>query len=336
MAGEQRWGFTLPLDGLTLAEHRPLVEEAERLGYTDAWTLEVDGLDCFTPPALAAAWTERMTVGTAIANVYTRTPSVLAMQAAALSEIAPGRFTLGIGSSSPAIVDDWGGLAFAEPYKQTRDTAKVLRALLGGERVSVETDRIRLRNFRLSRPPAQPVPLYIAALREGMLRLAGRLGDGVVINWLSPEDVRTVAPIARAAAAQAGHEQFEVACRIFVCVTDDVAYARQQAKRMITAYLTTPVYEAFHSWLGRGAALGPMTAAWRAGDRRGALAAIPDATVDELFVLGDAAHCKARIRAYCDAGVTLPILHISPFAPTGTPGEQSTAALRALAPDRPS
>src|SRR5690349_19911549 len=95
----QRWGLSLPLEGVPLAEHRALLQAAERDGYTDAWSLEVDGNDCFTPLALAAAWTERMRLGTAIANVYTRTPSVLAMTAAALAEAAPGRFVLGLGSS---------------------------------------------------------------------------------------------------------------------------------------------------------------------------------------------------------------------------------------------
>ncbi len=334
MAEPRRWGFSLPLEGLSLAEQRTAIVEAERNGYTDAWSLEVDGIDCFTPLAAAAAWSERLTVGTAIANVYTRTPSVLAMQAAALAELAPGRCVLGIGSSSPAIVDDWGGLPFADPYRQVQDATKILRGLLGGERVSFESGRFRVRNFRLSRPPAQPVPIYIAALREGMLRLAGRLGDGAIINWLSAEDVKQVAPIARAAAQQAGKDpqRFEIACRIFVCVTDDAAHTRQLAKRLITTYLTTPVYAAFHEWLGRGPALRPMLDAWAAGDRRGALAAVTDDLVDELVLIGSAERCRERVQQYVDAGVTIPVLHFSPFAPNGTPGEQSVAALRGLRP----
>jgi probable F420-dependent oxidoreductase len=336
MAEARRWGFSLPLEGLSLAEQRQAIVEAERSGYTDAWSLEVDGIDCFTPLAAAAAWSERLTVGTAIANVFTRTPSVLAMQAAGLAELAPGRFVLGIGSSSPAIVDDWGGLPFDQPYQQVREATRILRGLLAGERVNVDGERFRVRNFRLSRPPAQPVPLYIAALREGMLRLAGRLGDGAIINWLSAEDVTKVVPIARAAAQAAGKdpERFEVACRIFVCVTDDPAHTRPLAKRLITTYLTTPVYAAFHEWLGRGPALRPMLDAWAAGDRRGALAAVSDELLNELVLVGSADECRERVQQYLDAGVTIPILHLSPFAPSGSAGEQSRAALAALAPAR--
>jgi probable F420-dependent oxidoreductase len=332
----QRWGVTLPLEGVPLADHRAILQEAEQLGYTDAWTLEVDGLDCFTPLALAAAWTERLRLGTAIANVYTRTPSVLAMQAAALAEAAPGRFVLGLGSSSPVIVQDWGGLAFEEPLPRTREAAAAVRDLLAGQRVNVASERLRISNFRLSRPPQQPVPIYLAALRAGMLRLAGRSADGVIINWLAPKDVPSVVKVAKQAAQDAGRdpEALEVVCRLFVAVTDEVdpEAARTVAKRWIAAYMTTPVYEAFHSWLGRGEALAPLTAAWRAGDRRGALAAIPDSVVDDLVVIGSATRCRERILEYCANGVTTPVLYFFADGVTPASGEFSHAQLRALAP----
>src|SRR2546425_7369964 len=106
--GQKRWALSLPLDGFTLAEHGEVAREAERLGYTDAWSLEVDGLDCFSPLAVAAL-TTRLRVGTAIANAYTRGPATLAMCAAGLAEIAPGRFCLGIGAGSQPIVEAWNG-----------------------------------------------------------------------------------------------------------------------------------------------------------------------------------------------------------------------------------
>src|SRR3990172_1132733 len=99
-----RWGLTIPLDGVPLSAHREVLQEAEALGYTDVWSAEVDGSDAFTPLALAAAWTERLRLGTAIANVFTRGPALLAQTVAALAEAAPGRFCLGIGARSPALV----------------------------------------------------------------------------------------------------------------------------------------------------------------------------------------------------------------------------------------
>ena len=87
----KRWALSVPLDGFTLAEHAEIARQGERLGYTDAWSFEVDGLDCFSPLA-AVGLATGMRLGTAIANVYTRGPATLAKSAAGIAEIAPGRF----------------------------------------------------------------------------------------------------------------------------------------------------------------------------------------------------------------------------------------------------
>ena len=109
---EKRWALSVPLDGMPLAQIAPVAGEAERLGYTDAWSLEIDGIDGFAPLAAVGA-TTKMRLGTAIANTYTRGPATLAMSAAGLAEIAPERFCLGIGAGSQPIVESWNGGTFA-------------------------------------------------------------------------------------------------------------------------------------------------------------------------------------------------------------------------------
>src|SRR5215831_16214736 len=110
MESTPRWGITLPLRSLPLPDQRDLVAALPDLGYTDAWSSEVNGADAFTPLAVAAQWTTGLWFGTAIAGIYTRGPALLAMNAAACASLAPGRFVLGIGVSSPVIVEDWNGL----------------------------------------------------------------------------------------------------------------------------------------------------------------------------------------------------------------------------------
>src|SRR5947209_8168471 len=184
----KRWALSVPLDGFTLAEHAELAREAERLGYTDAWSLEVDGVDCFAPLAVVGLAT-RLRVGTAIANVYTRGPATLALCAAGIAEIAPGRFCLGIGSGSQPIVEAWNGGVFARPATRVREMAQFLRQALAGERVVFRGETFAVDGFRLVKPPVEPVPIHIAALRPGMLRVAGEVGDGAILNWLSTDDV---------------------------------------------------------------------------------------------------------------------------------------------------
>jgi probable F420-dependent oxidoreductase len=330
-----RYGFTFPFDGLPLREHRDAIQEAERLGYTDAWSYEIDGVDCFTPLALAAAWTENLRLGTAIANVYTRAPLTLAMSANAIAECAPGRFALGIGAGSSVIVEQWSGVPFELPYRKVRDVTAVLKQAFAGEKVTADLETVSANGFRLSRQLAPTPPIYIAALRERMLRLAGAEADGAIINWLGANDVPKCVAAAREGATGAGRDpgKLEIVCRIFVCVTEDDALIDFLGRRMIAAYLNVPVYAKFHEWLGRGADLAPMWQAWSAGDRKAATAAIPRRAIDDLLVYGDAATCKSKIQAYVDAGVTVPVVNVVPVAiEPQQRAEQSLSMLRALAP----
>lgn len=168
-----RWGITLPLTGVPLTEHRELVRELPELGYTDVWSAETAGTDAFTPLALAAEWATELRFGTAIAPVYTRGPGLLAMSAATMAELAPGRFTLGIGTSSPTIVDNWNAGTFTEPYKRVRDTLRFLRAAFDGEKVSAEYPTFSVRKFRLERVPETPPSIMLAALRPTNTSIRG-------------------------------------------------------------------------------------------------------------------------------------------------------------------
>ncbi|MFF5258523.1 LLM class F420-dependent oxidoreductase [Actinomadura viridis] len=314
-----RWGLTIPLTGVPLAEHREIVAALPGLGYTDAWSAETNGTDAFTPLALASQWAPELRLGPAIVPVYTRGPALLAQQAATLAGLAPGRFVLGIGTSSDTIVERWNAVPFEEPYKRTRDTLRFLRRALAGEKVTEEYETFAVRGFKLDGAPDVPPPIVLAALRPGMLRLAAREADGAITNWLAPADVRKVR-------AELGEEP-ELIARLFVCPTEDAAEARSIGRWMIAAYMNVPVYRAFHEWLGRGEALRPMNEAWAAGDRRKALEVIPDEVVDDLIVHGSPEACRARVREYTDGGLTTPVLAIVPGG-----GMPVAEAVRALAP----
>jgi probable F420-dependent oxidoreductase len=316
----RRYGITLPLPGLPLAGQRDLIREIGDLGYTDLWSAEADGADAFTPLALASEWAPGLRLGTAIVPAFTRGPGLIAQSAATLASVSGGRFVLGLGTSSDVIVERWNGIPFDKPYQRVRDTVRCVKALLAGEKVTEEYETFTVRGMRLAEPPDGPVPVMVAALRPGMLGLAGREADGAIINWLGAADVRTVAPYVRKA-----DRTREIVARIFVCPTEDAERARAIGRRMITAYLNVPVYAAFHQWLGRGEVLAEMWDAWRAGDQQAALDAVPDSLVDELLVHGSPGACRDHVEAYREAGVTTPVLML--VAPDDT-----ATAIRSLAP----
>lgn len=302
----RRTGMTIPMNGIPLNEHRDWFREMVDLGYTDLWSSEAGGHDGFTPLALAAAWAPEMRLGIAIIPAFTRGPALLAQSVASLAEAAPGRFVMGIGTSSNVIVENWNGIPFEEPYKRVKDSVNFLRKALAGEKVDEKYDTFSVKGFRLQmKPLEQQPPILVAALRQGMLRLAGRVGDGAILNWLSAEDVKTVAPYVREGGADK-----EIVARLFVIPTADRERARAIARRGIAAYLNVPVYAAFHEWLGRAEQLEPMWSLWKTGDRNAALAAISDEVVDALVIHGSPEECREHVERYRDCGVTTPVLAI--------------------------
>ena len=289
MPDAPRWGLTLPFAGVPLAATEALVRRAEATGWDDLWSSDTTGPDGFTPLALAAAWTERMRLGTGVVSAFTRGPVVLAQQAAALADASGGRFVLGLGSSSDVIVERWNGVPFERPLTRVRETVAALRPVLAGERGPG--------GFKLDMPPAAPVPIYVAALRDRMLALGGEVADGTWVNFLplsaAEHVVATIAP-------PPGHD---VVCRFF-CLPQPAEEAIGMARLLFAGYATVPVYEAFFRALGWGAALDPMVDAWRAGDRKGAAALAPEALIREIFVFGAPEEMRERLGAYAAGGIT--------------------------------
>ena len=317
----QRYGMTIPFDGVPLHAQQDWIKELEQLGYTDVWSSEANGHDGFTPLTLASVWAPSLRLGSAIVPAYTRGPATMAQCVGALADAAPGRVAFGIGTSSNVIVERWNDIPFEEPYRKTRDMVRFLRKALTGEKMKEEYDTFKVNGFKLGFVPEQQPRILIAALREGMLKLAGREGDGAIVNWLSADDVRTVAPIVHSQG-----DDKEVVARIFVAATPDRDAVMAMGRYAIAAYLTVPVYAEFHRWMGREEVLQPVWDAWAAGDRKAALAAIPDSLVDELIVHGTPEQCREHLQRYMDNGITCPAIALLPF------GYDTRQALRDLAP----
>ena len=299
------YGLDLAIDDVPLHQARERLEQYRDLGYTSFWTAETSTDDAFTPLTMAASYIPDIKIGTAIVPIFTRGPALLAMSAASLADLAPGRFTLGVGTSSVNIVNRWNGLPFVDPYKRARDTVRFLRRALTGERVEEEYETFTVKGFRLGRVPSVQPKLLLAALRPGMLRLAGREADGTVCTFTSADDMKKIA-------AEVGPGK-DIVCKIFVCPHPDPDEFYARARRLVTTYLNVDVYAAFHEWLGRGEALTPMWEAWKAGDRKRALEVVPDEVIDEVFLHGTPEECWAGVQRYIDNGVTTPVIEVHPF-----------------------
>jgi probable F420-dependent oxidoreductase len=306
-----RFGVTLPLPGVPLTDHGAILRELRDRGYESAWAGETDRFDAFTILAAAVACVPDLEIGTAVVPAGTRGRAVLAMTAAALAELAPGRVALGIGSSSPLVVRDWNRGDAGPPLERVRSTVEFLRGVLGGARVD---------GFRLAQPPRVAPSLLVGALGPAMVELAATVADGVILTCLSPDDARSVVERYRGCGGS------RVVASVPVCPSADADAVRDAIRPSLSMYLGIPAYANFHRSMGRAELLAPMFDSWARGDREAAVRALPDEVVDDLVVHGTPDACRRRLAEYGRAGVTDVVVRLEPAL--GDP----VAALRELAP----
>jgi probable F420-dependent oxidoreductase len=329
-----RLAITLPAPTLTARECVELAVRAEtEWGYDAIWLAETSGPDSFSLAGAIAASTSRVDIGTAIVPVYNRSPAVLAMSAGSLAQLSGDRFVLGLGSSSHAIIEGWNGLTFERPLAHVRETVEIVRQALSGAKTDFAGEVLRSRGLRLACVPARPVPIYLAALRERMLELAGEIGEGLIVNFFPVTALPRILDAYRRGAARAGRDASadEVVCRFQVAVTDDVPAARRLVRAAFAGYVAQPVYNAYFKWCGFEQEAAAVAAAFARGDRAASAAALSDDLVDRVAILGSAASCREQIAGFVAAGVTTPVL--SPLA-TSRAGVE--AVFEAFAPSRAS
>ncbi|HTY19837.1 MAG TPA: LLM class flavin-dependent oxidoreductase [Myxococcota bacterium] len=310
-----RLAISLPAPGFGARACVELARRAEReWGYDAIWLAETNGPDSFALAGALAMATERSVIGTAIVPVYNRTPAVLAMSAATAAQLSEGRFVLGLGSSSHAIIRDWNGVAFEKPLARVRETVSILRQALAGEKTDLDGEVLRSHGFRLGNRPKERVPIYLAALREKMLHLAGEIGDGLIVNLFPVTALPQILAAYRAGAASAGRDasRDEVVCRFQVAVTSDVAQARNLVRLAFGGYAAAPVYNRFFAWCGFEREAREVKEAFASRDRARVAAAMNDDMIDRIAILGPAEACREQIAAFVAAGVTTSV--ISPLA----------------------
>lgn len=326
-----REGITIPLEAFQNRYFADLVRVADRCGYADAWSFESFATDAFAPLAAAAMLAPTMRLGTAIVPVFTRPPGLIAMSAATVQQISGGRLVLGVGISTPTIVEQWMGVPFEHPLTRLRETVAAIRGAFGREKVTLQGKTVRVNGFRMNVTLETPPPIYVGAQGARMLRLAGEIGDGLITNFITPAALPAMIARVREGRRAAGKDPgapLDVVCRILLAVDDDQDKVRAELRRHLTAYLTVPQYNRFFCEIGFEREATAAIEAWNAGDRKAALNAVPERMVEEIYVFGGADNCRRRLQEYADAGVTTTALEPTSFAPD--PAERRARVLRAI------
>jgi probable F420-dependent oxidoreductase len=316
-------GIALTGLAMPIGEFPAIAREAEARGYDTAWVGEASGTEAIVLSTLIATHTSTIRIANGVIPVQTRTPIVYGQAAATLAHLAPGRFALGLGLSSEIIVGQWHGLPFAPSVQQMREAVQIIRMAAAGERVNFEGRFYRLKNFRLAIPaPATPPRIYLAALGPKMCELAGEVADGVLLNWLPPSAMPASLSHVEAGAKRAGRSLADVEVAVYVrtCVTDDRGPVRDTLARDITGYAIVDAYARFFAECGFAEEVETVNAAWKAGDRAGAVKGISERVLDGLGAVGSAEFCRERMAAFAQTGATPVVL---PFAPPGAAARPS-------------
>ena len=308
MALPKRIAVTLPM-GPKLEDSITLVEWAEANGFDDVWFSDAMAPDSLTMAAAVAPHTQRMRVGVAVTPVYTRTPAVFAATANVLAQLLPGRFVLGLGSSSETIMERFNGIKMDKPLTRVKETAIIVRSMLAGEKSDFDLSTLTSRGYR-QEPLPEPPPIYLAALRPKMIEMAAEHGDGVVFNLWPQKALPKMLEHVEIGAKRAGKriEDIEIVNRSLVMVTDDVEDAKARFRNNYAPYYANPVYNNFLKWAGYGDEAEGILAGWAARDRELSTGSITDEMIETVVTIGDIDKVQRRIREDAATGIDTTII----------------------------
>jgi alkanesulfonate monooxygenase SsuD/methylene tetrahydromethanopterin reductase-like flavin-dependent oxidoreductase (luciferase family) len=286
------------------------VEHAERLGYETVYVTHIAARDSVTALMAYASRSERVGLGTGVMPIYSRTPVATAQSFATLDEFSGGRAIVGLGVAHRPVVEAWYGQAIDRPVTEMREYVGIVRAILRGEDPPQGEKFGCL--FRFMGYAARPdMPVYLAGLSPGMLRLAGEIADGVVLWLCNPDYVReVVVPAVSEGRERAGRplEGFDVVAAVPSAVTNEPEEARGRLRSELIPYFSLPFYRAMLERSGFGEDIAGFDRGMQEGGPEAATAAISDGFLQTLAAVGTVEEATATVRRYVEAGTTSPAI----------------------------
>jgi probable F420-dependent oxidoreductase len=282
---------------------------AEELGYQSYWTAETTGPEAFSVLGAVGAVAPNLDLGTGVLALQLRTPMVVAMAGATLQAMHPDRdIILGVGISSPVVTEKWHGVEYGDrPLARVREYVTLVKECLAGESVSFKGDFYEVSRFRLGVRLGDRKPkVVVGALNPAMLRLAGEVADGVLLNYVPASHI----PWSVEQVRKGGDATIYAYVHAGVCDRED---GIDLARRDLFSYAVVDAYAANFERAGFGDEVTEIRERHKAGDRDGALAAVSDRFVDAIDVMGDEDKALATMQSYVDGGVEVPVLMPLPW-----------------------
>ena len=308
---------------------------AEDLGYDSVWVPEAWAYEQFQLLSEIALETKRLKLATGIANVFSRSPGLLAMSAATLDEISEGRVILGLGTSGKAVVENFHGVPYKKPLTRLRETIKICKRLWSGGRLDPELSTLfDLKHFKLEMTPKRPdIPVYVASLQQKAVGEIGRIADGWVPTFWPYERFEDGLAWVAEGARSAGRDPSEIELAPFVPVVpiDDKGAARSMVKPTVAFYIggMGVYYHEMFCRYGFKENADLVRDLYASGDRKKASAAVSDELIDAIAICGPAEYCKEKLGEWHSRGMGTGLVNV----PHGLPFEVIEPMLKAVAPN---
>ena len=276
------------------------------------WVPETWGMENFSMLSAVSSRTETQKIGSSIINIYSRSPTSIAMGASTVDTLSGGRLILGLGTSSVPIVESFHGQKFEQPLKRMREYVEIIRLAISGKQINYNGDLFNLKNFTLlTKPIRESIPIYMAAINQKMVNLAWNVGDGVIF-YLRPLD-----EMKETISKMQSKKKIDVTCQIITCVSEDSEKARDRAKKTLAFYVSVGnVYREFLAKNGFKKETTNIFEEFKNSGFKSNHKFVTDDMLNSLCISGTSEECKKQLEKFKQVGIDMPIIQFNPVGDT--------------------
>ena len=273
------------------------------------WIPETWGMENFAMLGLASKENKFSKIGSSIINIYSRSPSLIAMGASTIETISNGRLILGLGTSSVPIIEDFHGNSFESPMQRMKEYVEIIRMALRGEKINYSGKIFSLKDFSLlTKPVRKEIPIYLAAINQKMVEMTWNIADGVIF-YLRPKDEmkKTISKMQK-------KKKIDTALQIITCIHNDHEKATKRAKKTLSFYISVgKIYREFLQSMGYSEEIQIIYDEYKKGGLIGLEKFVPDKMIDDLCIAGTPDTAVKKLNAFRDVGIDLPIIQFNPI-----------------------
>jgi 5,10-methylenetetrahydromethanopterin reductase len=309
----QKLGYSLgPL--LSMREILLCAKMADQQENVDSlWVPESWGRESFATLGAISQVTRKVSLGTSIINIYSRTPAIVAMAATTLDMLSDNRTIIGLGASTAAIVENWHGLKFNRPASRMKEYIECLRLMTRGEKVKYNGEFFQINNFKiLHQPQRANIPIFMAAVNKKMVSMASKLADGILLYLRPLEELKRTATELKQATKG---KSFEIACSFICAISNkEPEKARARAATTLAFYIAVgKYYSKFLADNGFKIEVEEITAEYRKAGADNAAKYVSDRMLSSLVICGSSEECRESLSKFLSTGITLPIIQFNPI-----------------------